>query len=238
MMAPGADAEPAPCLGNRFRFRLFPSTLGAMATEQSVNRKALFLPDRRPFNFAHVLTGLRLVLTPLFVYAIDTGWRRPSLLNAGLVTGLFLLICASDYCDGPVARTLGLSSGWGKIFDNLADISFLLVTLGYLVHLETVPWWIPTAVAAAFGQYVLDSWLLSDRDTSVVLVSNPIGHWAGILNFIGTGVLGLHTATGQQLLPGFATQGLLGLWLAYLLLAMGLRLRFFLHARRLGPRRD
>ena len=227
-----------PMVTRRFRFGLFPSTLGAMTTEQSVNRKALFLPDRRPFNFAHVLTGLRLVLIPLFVYAIDTGWSRPSLLNAGLVTGLFLLICASDYCDGPVARTLGLSSGRGKIFDNLADISFLLVTLGYLVHLGTVPWWIPTAVAAAFGQYVLDSWLLSDRDTSVVLVSNPIGHWAGILNFIGTGVLGLHTATGQQLLPGLATQGLLGLWLAYLLLAMGLRLRFFLHARRLGPRRD
>ena len=206
-----------------------------MATEHSVNRKELFLPDRWSCNFAHVLTGLRLLLTPLFVYTIETGWRQPSLGNAGLVTGLFLLICASDYYDGPVARTLGLSSDRGKIFDNLADISFLLVTLGYLVHLGTLPWWIPTAVAMAFGQYVLDSWLLSDRDTSVVLVSNPIGHWAGILNFIGTGVLGLHTALGQQLLPPLVEHSLLGLWLAYLLLAMGLRLRFFLYARRAAP---
>ncbi len=209
-----------------------------MATEHSVNRKDFFLPDQRPFNFAHVLTGLRLLLTPLFVCAIETGWRQPSVEKAGLVTSLFLLICASDYYDGPVARTLGLSSERGKIFDNLADISFLLVTLGYLVHLGTLPWWIPTAVAVAFGQYVLDSWLLSDRDTSVVLVSNPIGHWAGILNFIGTGVLGLHTALGQQLLPDLVEHGLLGLWLAYLLLAMGLRLRFFLHARRTAPHRN
>lgn len=208
-----------------------------MATEHSVNRKALFLSNRRPFNFAHVLTSLRLLLTPLFVCVVEIGWRQPSLGNAGLVTGLFLLICASDYYDGPVARTLGLSSERGKIFDNLADISFLLVTLGYLVHLGALPWWIPTAIAVAFGQYVLDSWLLSDRDMSVVLVSNPIGHWAGILNFIGTGVLGLHTALGQQLLPVPVKHGLLGLWLAYLLLAMGMRLRFFLHARRAAPRK-
>ena len=207
-----------------------------MATEHSANRKDLFLPDRRPFNFAHALTALRLLLTPLFVYAVDTGWRRPSVGNAGLVAGLFVLICATDYYDGPVARTLGLSSERGKMFDNLADISFLLVTLGYLVYLGTLPWWIPAGVAVAFGQYVLDSWLLSDRDTSVVLVSNPVGHWAGILNFIGTGALGLHTALGQQLLPGLVERGLLGLWLAYLLLAMGLRLRFFLYARRAAPR--
>ena len=73
-LPPAGQVMQVPC---RFRLRLFPSTLGAMATEQSVNRKALFLPDRRPFNFAHVLTGSRLVLTPLFVYAIDTGWRTP-----------------------------------------------------------------------------------------------------------------------------------------------------------------
>jgi phosphatidylglycerophosphate synthase len=212
-----------------------------METGHSLKRKPFFLPDLfgtgRPFNFAHVLTSIRLILTPFLLCAIDIGWRHPSLLNAALVTGLFLMVCASDYYDGPVARALGLSSDRGKVFDNLADITFLLVTLSYLVYLGTVPWWIPTAVALAFGQYTLDSWLLSGRDTSVVLVSNPIGHWAGILNFIFTGVLGLHTAVQQQLLPVLVEQSVLGFWLGYLLLAMSLRLRFFLQARRTAPRR-
>ena len=211
-----------------------------METEHSLKRKTFFLPDPfgtgQPFNFAHVLTSVRLILIPFFLCAIDIGWQQPGLLNAALVTGLFLMICASDYYDGPVARALGLSSDRGKVFDNLADITFLLVTLSYLVYLGTLPWWIPSAVALAFGQYTLDSWLLSSRDTSVVLVSNPIGHWAGILNFIFTGVLGLHTAVQQQLLPPLLEQGVLGFWLAYLVLAMSLRLRFFLHARRAAPR--
>jgi len=213
-----------------------------MQTEYSLKRKAFFFPGPfgtgRPFNFAHVLTSVRLILTPFFLCAIEASLQQSSMLNAVLVIGLFLMICASDYYDGPVARALGVSSDRGKVFDNLADITFLLVTLSYLVYLGTLPWWIPTAVACAFGQYTLDSWLLSDRNTSVVLVSNPIGHWAGILNFIFTGILGLHTAVQQRLLLPLVEQGLLIFWLAYLLLAMSLRLRFFLHARRTAPLKD
>jgi phosphatidylglycerophosphate synthase len=196
---------------------------------------ALSLEARRPFNFAHVLTGVRLVLTPVFLFAIEESRQRADALGAALVAGLFLLICASDYYDGPVARALGLNSDLGKVLDNLADITFLLVTLTYLVHHGVVPWWIPTAIALAFGQYTLDSWLLSGRGTSVALVSNPIGHWAGIFNYFFTGVLALHAALQSRFLPALLYQALLTFWLVYLLLAMGVRLRFFLRAHRGGP---
>jgi phosphatidylglycerophosphate synthase len=186
---------------------------------------------RKPFNFAHVLTSLRLVLTPVFLVVIEAGHRQPTFFAAFLVVVLFLLICASDYYDGPVARALGVDSDLGKVLDNLADITFLLVTLTFLVHAGTVPWWIPTAIALAFGQYTVDSWLLAGCKTDVVLVSNPIGHWAGILNYIGTGVVALHTAL-QQFLPQLLFQGFLLSWLAYLLLAMAMRVRFFRSVRR------
>ena len=188
---------------------------------------------RRSFNFAHLLTSLRLVLTPVFLVVIETGQRQPTLLNVLAVIVLFLLICASDYYDGPVARALGLDSDLGKVLDNLADITFLLVALTYLVHVGTVPWWIPSMVALAFGQYAVDSWLLAGRKSAVVLVSNPIGHWAGILNYIGTGVVALHTTLQQQLLPQLLFQGFLFGWLAYLLLAVAMRLRFFFRVRRI-----
>jgi hypothetical protein len=118
------------------------------------------------------------------------------------------------------------------VFDNLADITFLLVSLSYLVHCETVPWWIPAAVALAFGQYTVDSWLLSGKGSAVTLVSNRIGHWAGILNYIFTGVCALFTALQQQFPPALLYDSMLAFWLTYLLLAMGMRLRFFLAARR------
>jgi CDP-diacylglycerol--glycerol-3-phosphate 3-phosphatidyltransferase len=193
---------------------------------------ALPLEIRKPLNFAHLLTSIRLVLTPVFLCAIETSAQQPDARSAGLIVVLFLLICASDYYDGPLARALGLSSDLGKVFDNLADITFLLVTLTYLVHYEAAPWWIPTAIALAFGQYTLDSWLLSGRGTNVALVSNPIGHWAGILNYIFTGILALHAALQQRFLPALFYEGLTTFWFAYLLLAIGMRLRFFLRARR------
>lgn len=187
---------------------------------------------RRPLNLAHLLTSVRLVLTPVFLLVIEAGQHQPTLLKALAVVVLFLMICASDYYDGPVARALGVDSDLGKVLDNLADITFLLVTLTYLVSANIVPWWIPAAVALAFGQYTVDSWLLAGRRTDLILVSNPIGHWAGILNYIGTGVVALHAGLQQQLLPTLVFYGLMSSWLAYLLLAMAMRLRFFLYARR------
>ena len=187
---------------------------------------------RRPLNLAHLLTSVRLVLTPVFLLVIEAGQHQPTLLKALAVVVLFLMICASDYYDGPVARALGVDSDLGKVLDNLADITFLLVTLTYLVSANIVPWWIPAAVALAFGQYTVDSWLLAGRRTDLILVPNPIGHWAGILNYIGTGVVALHAGLQQQLLPTLVFYGLMSSWLAYLLLAMAMRLRFFLHARR------
>ena len=193
---------------------------------------ALTIGARRPINFAHILTSIRLILTPIFLNAINASAQQLNAWSIGWVVVLFLIICASDYYDGPVARALGVSSDIGKVFDNLADITFLLVSLSYLVHCGAVPWWIPTAIALAFGQYTVDSWLLSGKGSAVALVSNPIGHWAGILNYIFTGVCALHAALQQQFFPPFLYNALLTFWLVYLLLAMSMRLRFFVTARR------
>ena len=76
----------------------------------------LFIEDHRPFNFAHLLTSVRLVLTPVFLLAIEYSRQQPTLFRAGCVGGLFVVICASDYYDGPVARALGLSSDLGQDF--------------------------------------------------------------------------------------------------------------------------
>ena len=100
-----------------------------------------------------------------------------------------------------------------------------------IVRSNAAPWWIPAAVGLAFAQYTVDSWLLSGRGPAVTLVANPIGHWAGILNYLFTGVTALNAALQQRLLPTVLYRGLLAFWLVYLLLAMSVRLRFFLRTR-------
>ena len=191
----------------------------------------------RTFNFAHALTGARLILTPVFLVAVEAAMQRPTLGRIGWVVGLFAAICASDYCDGPLARALDRSSDWGRLLDNAADVTFLLVTLGYLTSRGVVPWWIPAAVGGAFAQYAIDSWWLSRHAPRITLVSNPIGHWAGVLNYAGVGVMALHAATQARLFAAPLVQALLLAWIGYLLLAVGVRLRFFLGARA-AVRRD
>lgn len=193
---------------------------------------ALSVSAKKQINFAHLVTSVRLVLTPIFLSAINASAQQPDVWSVSWVVALFFIICASDYYDGPIARALELSSDVGKVFDNLADITFLLVSLSYLVHCDAVPWWIPVAIALAFGQYTADSWLLSGKGSSVTLVSNFVGHWAGILNYIFTGICALYVACQQQFPPALLYHGMLAFWSAYIFLAMSMRLRFFLIARR------
>ncbi len=187
------------------------------------------------FNLAHTLTGLRLVLTPVFVLLLEFGAHSSRLQGMAVSILVFALICMSDYFDGPVARRLGRDSEQGKVFDNLADITFLLTTLTYLAHQGVVPFWIPLTVALAFSQYTVDSCFLSRKRASLTLISNPIGHWAGILNYTLTGVFSLNWITQGRLLPEPLPFLLALFWLFYLLAAMSARLHFFLLHLRQTP---
>jgi phosphatidylglycerophosphate synthase len=201
-----------------------------VATSISEGPSALFVEKKGSVNFAHALTCLRLVLTPVFICLLESGAHRvhPETVIGGVL--VFTLICVSDYFDGPLARYLGRDSDLGKIFDNLADITFLLVTLAYLVYREAVLLWIPLAIALAFLQYTVDSWLLSRSRRAVALVSNPIGHWVGILNYTLVGIFSLDFIVQYRLLPWPLHPFLSLLWLTYLLAAMVVRLRFFLQS--------
>jgi phosphatidylglycerophosphate synthase len=201
-----------------------------VATNISERPPTFFVEKKGFVNLAHVLTCLRLALTPVFIFLLESGAPtfQPGTVVAAVLT--FTLICVSDYFDGPLARYLGRDSDLGKVFDNLADITFILVTLTYLVYRGAVLPWIPLAVALAFLQYTVDSWLLSHSRRAVALVSNPMGHWAGILNYTLVGVFSLDFIVQHSLLPWPLQSFLSLLWLAYLLAAMAVRLRFFLQS--------
>jgi phosphatidylglycerophosphate synthase len=169
-------------------------------------------------------------LTPVFICLLESGAQgfHPGIVAVAFLT--FALICGSDYFDGPLARYLGRDSDLGKVFDNLADITFLLVTLAYLVYRGAVLPWIPLAIAFAFLQYTVDSRFLSRSHRTVVLISNPIGHWAGILNYTFVGIFSLDFVLQHRFLPWLLQLFLSLFWLAYLLVAMVVRLRFFLRS--------
>lgn len=95
-------------------------------------------------NWANRLTLSRLVLTILFVAALNSSWdyARTSALILFLVAGL------TDFIDGEVARRYGTVTNFGKLMDPLVDKIMMAAAFISLVPLKAVPVWAATTVVA------------------------------------------------------------------------------------------
>ena len=143
---------------------------------------------------AHLLTGLRLVLAaPLAV-----AFAQPAFLHAGLVAGLLAVAIATDLCDGTVARRCGTASPGGQLFDHATDCTFVVACLSGAALSGRVPAVLPVLVAAAFVQYVADSWWLHREKR---LRMSSIGRWNGIGYFVPLVIL---AAAPLDVIPGQA----------------------------------
>ena len=143
---------------------------------------------------ANLLSGLRLLLVVPFALLIASG----GFANAVWAAALFVLAIATDLADGPLARARGTESALGRALDHGADFLFVNSGLAAAATQNLVPWLLPTLVAVAFAQYVIDSyWLHRARQ----LRMSALGRWNGILYFVPLGgailvELGLDFLTG------------------------------------------
>jgi CDP-diacylglycerol---glycerol-3-phosphate 3-phosphatidyltransferase len=91
-------------------------------------------------NIANVLTGVRLLLVPVFLVVlftadgVDVGWRFAA-------TGVFVLAAITDRFDGELARSRGLVTAFGTVADPIADKALTGSALIGLSMLGLVPWW-------------------------------------------------------------------------------------------------
>ncbi len=101
-------------------------------------------------NIANVLTGVRLVLVPVFLVAlfVDQGrsidWRLAAF-------GVFAVAAFTDRLDGELARRRGLVTTFGTVADPIADKALTGSALLALSVLGLVPWW---ATAVMIGREV------------------------------------------------------------------------------------
>ena len=142
-------------------------------------------------NAAHLLTGLRLALAAPLAIA----FARPDFLGAGPVALLLAAAIASDALDGPAARRSGAASAGGRLFDHATDCLFVTTCLGGAARAGAVPAALPVLVAAAFSQYVIDSyWLRRGKQ----LRMSAVGRWNGVGYFVPLVVL---AAARLELVP-------------------------------------
>src|SRR5436309_10875770 len=95
-------------------------------------------------NWANRITLSRLLLTVLFVIALNSSWNYAR--TAALV--IFLIAGLTDFIDGEIARRYGVVTNFGKLMDPLVDKIMVAAAFISLVPLKAVPAWAATAVVA------------------------------------------------------------------------------------------
>lgn len=96
-------------------------------------------------NVANVLTGVRLLLVPVFLWALyaeagqSLGWRYTA-------TAVFAIAAITDRFDGELARARGLVTAFGTLADPIADKALTGAALVGLSTLHLLPWWVTIVI--------------------------------------------------------------------------------------------
>ena len=91
------------------------------------------------WNVANALTGLRIVLVPLFGWLLLAGDGRSPWRWAAAAA--FVLAVATDRFDGEIARRWHLITDVGKIADPIADKALIGTALICLSVMDELTWW-------------------------------------------------------------------------------------------------
>ena len=93
------------------------------------------------WNLPNILTMLRIVLVPFFVWFLAADNSSHGIWRWAAVVA-FAVAIYTDKLDGDIARSRGLVTDFGKIADPIADKLLIGSALVMLSILDELPWWI------------------------------------------------------------------------------------------------
>ncbi|HEX5569425.1 MAG TPA: CDP-diacylglycerol--glycerol-3-phosphate 3-phosphatidyltransferase [Streptomyces sp.] len=112
------------------------------------------------WNIANILTMVRLLLVPAFVFLVladgghDPVWRS-------FAWAAFSIAMITDLFDGELARRHNLVTDFGKIADPIADKAIMGAALICLSVLSELPWWVTGAILLReIGITVMRFWVI------------------------------------------------------------------------------
>lgn len=103
------------------------------------------VPRARVANLANVLTGVRLILVPVFLVLLfagdghETGWRLGAF-------AVFVVAVVTDRFDGALARAYGMITEFGTLADPIADKALIGSALVGLSLIGDLPWWVTIVI--------------------------------------------------------------------------------------------
>jgi len=160
------------------------------------------------------MTMSRIVAVPVIVILL----MYETKLTTFIAAGVFSFASITDYLDGYLARTLGLTTNLGKLIDPLADKLLVSSTLVMLVSLDFMQAWIACVIIGRElavtglrcvlienGQDVAASWLGKYKTGFQIAAIIPLAiHYSYMgINFNGIGLFFLYGALIFTIWSGF-----------------------------------
>lgn len=175
----------------------------------------------RVLTVPNVLSALRLVGVPIFLWAILTEHDALALVVLA-ASGI------TDWLDGKIARRYGLVSRLGELLDPVADRLYIASTLLGLAWRDIVPWWL-VGLLLARELFMAGVVLVARRHGWVGLPVHFAGKaatfnllYAFPLLLLGDGD-GTAARVAEPIAWGFAWWGVALYWLSAILYAVQLR---------------
>lgn len=119
-------------------------------------------------NIPNLITALRLLLLPVFIYVFFT------VDDIRVAFAVFVFASATDLLDGYLARKWDAVSDFGKLFDPLADKLMQISAVVCLAFKGFIPW-LPVIVALGKELAMVVGGLLIRRKRNVTVYSNNFG---------------------------------------------------------------
>lgn len=134
------------------------------------------------WNLANALTVLRVLLVPVFAWALLEG---DDVRFRVLATVIFAAAAVTDRIDGWYARRTGQVTDFGKLLDPIADKLLIGTALVLLSALGDLPWWVTVVILVReLGITVLRLFLLR----YVVLPASRGGKLKTVLQSVAIGL--------------------------------------------------
>ena len=102
-------------------------------------------PPVPTLNIANVLTTLRIVMVPFFVWALLADNSEQGLWR-WVAVAIFAVAMYTDKLDGDLARSRGLITNFGKIADPIADKLLTGSALVCFSIIAELPWWVTIVI--------------------------------------------------------------------------------------------
>ncbi len=111
----------------------------------------------------NIITFTRILFTGIFielVYCVNSNNSENLIFP---ITAVFLIICASDFLDGRLARRFHCESAAGAVLDIFADVLFVMTSVVLLNIKGILPVWFTVIITIKFFEFLITSVLIKRR---------------------------------------------------------------------------